>query len=866
MMRRCLLAVVAAALLGPGARAEPLKLHVPSPDWRDQIIYFVMTDRFADGDPKNNDQGAGEYDPKRGESFNGGDLKGVTQHLDYIRGLGATALWITPPVRNQWVDPMLGYTGYHGYWAQHFRQVDPHLGTLDDYRRLSHELHVRGMYLVQDIVVNHVGNYFEYVGGWDPKDPARFYVPNTKSRPTSAPTQSPFNLNDPRRAADRRAAIYHWTPAIVDIQSPEQQFNYQMSGLDDLNTENPVVRRALRDSYGYWIREVGVDAYRVDTAFYVPPGFFEDFMHARDWQVPGIAEAARRTGRRDFFVFGEGFGIDVPGADVQARRIESYVRASDGTPRMGGMLNFPLYGALVDVFARGRPSAELADRIERMMKVHSRPHWMPSFIDNHDVDRWLAGGSEAALRQALLAIMTLPGIPVLYYGTEQGFTEQRGAMFAAGFASGGRDRFDTRAPLYRATAEMTALRRAQPVLSRGVPRMLAGNASGPGALAWRMTHEGETALVVFNTADGEVLLDNLDTGLPPGTVLEGLFDLQGAGARPADIVVGEDGRVHLRLPTRGGQVWKASARRAAPATAGRIALALDPVAAAPQRGDFDVTGSARGASRVRVVVDGDLARAVEAVPDAQGRFRARVATGRMIDAEATHRVVAWVEGVAASPSQSFRVALPWTLRHEVSLPEGDDRGARGSYVYPTHPSFAGHPMDLTGVRVFSAGGALRIEATLKSLSQVWAPPNGFDHVAFTIFVELPGRSDGATVMPDQSATLPEGMRWHLRLRAHGWSNALFGPQGASATTDGTPVTPAAGIATDAAGRTVTFTLPAAALGDLTSLSGARVYITTWDYDGGYRALAREPGAFTFGGGDPARDPKVMDASPVIRLP
>ena len=113
-------------------------------------------------------------------------------------------------------------------------------------------------------------------------------------------------------------------------------------------------------------------------------------------------------------------------------RIESYVRGANGEPRMNGMLNFPLYGAMVDVFARGRPTQQLADRIDSMMKLHSQPHRMVSFVDNHDVDRWLAGGSEAALKQALLAMLTLPGVPVLYYGTEQGFTEQRAAMFAKG--------------------------------------------------------------------------------------------------------------------------------------------------------------------------------------------------------------------------------------------------------------------------------------------------------------------------------------------------------------------------------------------------------------------------------------------------
>ena len=864
----------AAAVLtfSAAAAAEPLELHVPSPDWRDQIIYFVMTDRFDDGDPSNNDQGAGEYDPTRVDRYNGGDLKGVTDRLDYIRGLGATAVWITPPNRNQWVDPMLGFTGYHGYWAQHFKQVDPHLGTLADYKRLSHGLHSRGMFLVQDIVVNHVGNYFDYVGGWDLTDPARFYVSNTKSRPTAAPTQFPFNLNDPRRAADRRAAIYHWTPPLGDIKDRAQQFNQQMSGLDDLNTEHPVVRRALRDSFGWWIREVGVDALRVDTAFYVPPEFFSDFMHSKDRCALGMIEAARRTGRKDFLVFGEGFGIDKPGEDTQARRIESYATAPDGPnkgqPRMTGMLNFPLYGSMVDVFARGRPTAELGDRVERMMKLHARPHWMPSFLDNHDVDRWLAGGSGAALKQALLAMMTLPGIPVLYYGTEQGFTEQRGAMFAAGFASGGRDRFDTAAPLYGFVADVSLLRRGDRVFTRGAPQMLATSASGPGALAYRMVHDGEAALVVFNTADTDVLLDNLATGLPPGSVLEGRFGIHG---RPADLVAGERGLVNLRLPARGGLVWRVTPRRGALApVAGAITLdALPPV---PAQGDFEVSGTATGLAALRVVVDGDLARAVPVVPDAQGRFTARVATGRMIEPGVAHRVVAWAQGdgsdkgSATSAAQTFRVDLPWRMLADVADPEGDDRGPNGNYRYPTHPSFEPGQMDLTRVRVFGAGSALRIELTLARLDSIWAGPNGFDHVAFTTFIELPGRSDGASVMPDQNAKLPEGMRWHLRLRAHGWSNALFGPQGATATSDGTPVTPGASIATDAARRTVTFTIPAAALGDPMTVSGARIYVTTWDYDGGYRALASEAGPFSFGGGDGARDPKVMDAPALIRLP
>jgi glycosidase len=868
--------------------AQPLKLHVPSPDWREQIIYFVMTDRFADGDARNNDQGAGEFDPKRNTRYSGGDLKGLRSKLGYIQGLGATAVWLTPPVRNQWMDEQIDLAGYHGYWAQHFKQVDPHIGTLADYRLLSSALHRRGMYLVQDIVVNHVGNYFDYVGGWDAKDPTRFYTGNPRSRPTFAPTQSPFDLNDPRRAADRAAAVYHWTPTIVDVKNRRQETTYQLGGLDDLNTDTPLVRRALRDSHGWWIREAGVDAFRVDTAIHVEPDFFDDFLHARERAAAGIREVARRTRRQHFLVFGETFGLDRPGEDQHARRMESYIReapaANTAGPvreRMDGMLNFPLYAALVDVFSRGRSPAVLADRVQRMMLINSRPHLLPTFVDNHDLDRWLAGGSVQGLEQALLAVMTLPGIPVIYYGTEQGFKEQRGAMFAAGFASGGRDRYDTTSPLYRRIQGLSALRRSDRVFTHGVPQMLQASEAGPGALAWRMSHEGRIAFVVMNTAAHPVLLDNLDTGLPAGTVLPGRY---GFGGVPAPVTVGEAGRLHLTLPPNAGLVWStgAAAGETPPgagktashsAAADSVSITIDPLAALPYTGDFSVSGRAAPGRRLQLVVDGELDRAIDVSADAEGRFTATVATRRLSDPALTHRIVAWAAEGAASASQPFKVQLPWRLLAEQADPAGDDKGLDGQMLYPTDPTFAPRQMDLHHVRVLGAGSALRLELTMAGLSAGWAPPNGFDHVLFSIFIELPGQPGGATVMPQQHAELPAGMRWHVRLRAHGWTNAVFGPQGADAEHDGEVLTPAPAIAADPVTRTVRFTIPSATLGHPQSLSGARIYVTTWDYDGGWRDVARDPGPFTMGlraesksPGDPAKTPRVMDASAVITLP
>jgi hypothetical protein len=138
-------------------------------------------------------------------------------------------------------------------------------------------------------------------------------------------------------------------------------------------------------------------------------------------------------------------------------------------------------------------------------------------------------------------------------------------------------------------------------------------------------------------------------------------------------------------------------------------------------------------------------------------------------------------------------------------------------------------------------------------------------VAFTLFVQLPGAPGGSTVLPLQHARLPGDMRWQYRLRANGWAIASFAATDASPANEGTATGPVPDVTVDAANHTITFTIPAGALGDRASLAGARLYVTTWDYDGGYRALSPEPQPAAFGGGDGARDPLVMDATDVIVL-
>ncbi|MFZ5841721.1 MAG: alpha-amylase family glycosyl hydrolase [Pseudomonadota bacterium] len=841
-------------------------LHVPSPDWRDQVIYFLMLDRFDDGDPGNNDQGQGEYDPRDGARYSGGDLAGVKRRLDYIQGLGATAVWLTPIVANQWWDGSRQFGGYHGYWAENFKAVDAHNGNLADYQRLSDALHRRGMYLVQDVVVNHTGNFFDYKGPWSADDPSRNLQLNPASVPVARPSQSPFDQNDARNPQHRAAAIYHWTPEIRDHHSLEQEQTFQLAGLDDLNTRNPVVRAALRDSYSYWIRTAGVDAFRIDTAFHVEPDFFADFLYHRDAANPGVVETARQTGRQQFHVFGEGFGVAPAYDDNQAMKVDRWMRRADGTPLLPGMINFPLYGSIVDVFARGKPSAELGHRLASSMRLHANPHLMPTFVDNHDVDRFLASGNEAGLKQALLFIMTVPGIPTLYYGTEQGFRAQRQAMFAGGHGAGGTDHFDRNSALYRYIASVTALRREHRLFSRGTPTVLSGNSATAGALAYRMDADSGSALVIFNSANRETLLDNLDTGLPAGTVLEPLYSIEG---KIGQLTVGHNGLLHLRLPAHAGQVWRVGAAgKAPPAPATSVTLAALP--STKITSDISVGGSANGSSHVRLVLDGDWHSSQRVAVDSNGNWQTVLRTDSLINPATAHRLVAATDAetearFAISAAQTFVVERSWQTRLSEQDPANDDRGANGRYRYPTDHSWQGiRPLDLRRIDVASSGGSLELRVTLADLVASWNPPNGFDHLALTVFLQMPGQDGGSRLMPLQQSQLPDDMRWHYRLRINGWSNTLFQHSGSDERQEGTAIG-SADLQVDRERKQLRLRLPAQLLGNPRSLSGVRLFINSWDYDSGYKTLSQSNSNHSFSGGV-ATDPLYMDTSRILQIP
>jgi glycosidase len=823
-------------------------LHVPSPEWQEQIIYFLMTDRFADGDPGNNDLGAGEYDPADFSRYNGGDLQGIIDQLDYIQELGATAVWITPPVSNQWWDPQVEFGGYHGYWAENFKEVDPHVGSLEEYQALSDALHQRGMYLIQDIVTNHTGNFFTYssesgVSKYDPADPAAGVRFNDETVPVTAPSQPPFDQNDPTDPDQQEAGIYHWTPVAVDHSIDEQRMTYQLSDLDDLNTQNPAVRQAMRDSYGYWIETVGVDGFRIDTAKHVEQDFWPDFLYSEDPEAPGIEEVAAATGRDDFFSFGEILNGSDPYDDAGERFIATYLDAGDqsGLP---SAFNYPLHFTINRVFAEGQPSGYMVYRLNAAQdpELFANPYILPTFIDNHDQPRFLSRGNVGGLKQATMFLMTIPGVPVIYYGTEQGFDQTRAAMFAEGWASGGEDHYDQESELYGYIQGLSQMRKADPLYTRGTLTTLAGNDAGPGVLAYRRDHEGQTAIIIFNTADRPVLMTDMDSQLPEGTVLELVQGL----VNQEDLIAGRDGKMTMELAAREGMILLAGDEgvELEGGDAATISVDTDFVDQVFSD-DFEVAGTVSEAGvPVKVIVNGNLANAFETTAGEDGTYNVTIPISLFPPGQVGNTITAYAPDLlVASETLEFVTEVTSTnARVTVYDLDGDDVGPLHTYTYPTDETFS-RQMDIHSVTASAFGTNLVLDVEMAQTSDVWRPSNGFDHVSFHIFIDLPGE-EGLTVMPRHNSQTPEGFNWDRMVFAEGWGTRLFSTEGADEVAQGTAVTPAPEVSTDHDSRTISFLLPAESLGNPESLEGTQVYLTAWDWNGidaALRPLRPRPG-------------------------
>ena len=368
--------------------------------------YFVMTDRFADGDSTNNSGGlvggplVTGYDPTSPAFFHGGDFAGLTQHLSYIKGLGFTDIWITPPVKQKYVQG--SSAAYHGYWGEDFTTIDPHLGSEADFANFVAQAHQLGLKVIMDIVVNHTADVIQYDAS------GKAFVPANQKT-----VKNPGWLND--------VSNYH-NVGDIGANNRATMLTGDFFGLDDLATEKQAVRDGWVNIWGSWIRKYRIDGFRIDTAQYVEPGFWNYFL-------PAIKKVAASVGIKDFPIYGEI-------ADANPEDVAPFVTDQS----FPSALDFPFQSA-ISTFAKSLGSANavaaLFNADDLYTTAHSSAYNLATFLGNHDMGRigyflnqsasWT--GPEALLARDELAhalLFLLRGSPIVYYGDEKGMTGSGG--------------------------------------------------------------------------------------------------------------------------------------------------------------------------------------------------------------------------------------------------------------------------------------------------------------------------------------------------------------------------------------------------------------------------------------------------------
>ena len=523
----------------------------------DDFVYFVLPDRFENGD-RSNDRGGLKggrlqtgFDPAHKGFYQGGDLKGLTARLDYLQGLGITAIWLGPIYKNKPVQGAPGQesSGYHGYWITDFTQVDPHFGTRADLKAFVDAAHQRGIKIYLDIITNHTADVIKYRECQEGHCAYRGladYPHSTKGDAAGAPINTGFaGIDKPHQTAENFAMLtdpnFAYTPYVPDAEksvkvpawlndpiyyhnrgdttfSGESSTYGDFAGLDDLFTENPRVVQGFIDIFGQWIDDFGIDGFRIDTARHVNPEFWQAF-------VPAMLDRAKAKGIPNFYIFGEVYDPD-PGALARFTRVDGYPT----------VLDFAFQSAVTEVVAKNGPTERLA-RLFQMDALYeggeATARKLPTFLGNHDMGRFAGfvrqGNPQASedeiVKRVILGhamLMFSRGVPVIYYGDEQGFAgdggdqDARESMFPSKVAvyndnklvgstkSTAVANFDPDAPLYRALSEMAAIRKADPALRSGA-QIVRGYETKPGlfAISRKSGEKGET-LVVFNTSNASV--------------------------------------------------------------------------------------------------------------------------------------------------------------------------------------------------------------------------------------------------------------------------------------------------------------------------------------------------------------------------
>lgn len=527
----------------------------------DDVIYFLLPDRFANGEPDNDRGGihGGRldhgFDPAHKGFFHGGDLAGLRKRLDYLEALGVTAIWLGPIYRNKPVQgaPGAESAGYHGYWITDFTDVDPHFGTRSDLEALVDAAHARGIRVILDIITNHTADVIAYrechdtsaggpagQGGCPYRDEGSY--PYTTRGAATGPSINDgflgFGVATAENFTRLTRADWAYTPYVPagqeivkrpawlndpiyyhnrgNFDDPGESFvNGDFFGLDDLMTEHPRVTSGMIDIFGQWIADFGIDGFRVDTARHVRPEFWRVF-------VPAMLEKAESEAIPNFYIFGEVYDF---APEALARHTWD--------DRFPAVLDFGFQGAVRDVVSRGAGTRRLArlfeaDTLYRGGRAGARR--LPTFLGNHDMGRFSmflrqdnpdAGEDElmARLRLAHVLLMTARGVPTLYAGSEQGFISDGGDQSAREdmFPSRtgvyndndllGTERttadsnFDTNHPLFVFIRNLIALRKDNPALRQGSQVTRLEEVDGGFFAFSRLGEDGTEVLVAINASD-----------------------------------------------------------------------------------------------------------------------------------------------------------------------------------------------------------------------------------------------------------------------------------------------------------------------------------------------------------------------------
>lgn len=491
-------------------------------DVREDVFYFVMPDRFYNGDPSN-DLGApegsishGGFDPSSKWAFHGGDMQGIEQKLDYLKGMGITAIWMTPILRNKAVQKD-GFA-HHGYWIVDFGEVDPHFGSNADLKQLITAAHQKGIKVFFDIITNHTADVVKYrechdsngtfidgltsceyrsldtiakTGTYTP------FVPDTEQG-----VKSPAWLNDPS---------YYHNQGDTTFEGENSLYG-DFNGLDDINTEDPRVVQGMIDIYSQLISEFKPDGFRVDTVRHVQLPFWQAFS-------PAIMAHAQQVGIPNFHIFGEVY-------DPDPRVLSEFTT----TGKLPAVLDFGFQAAVGGTFFANKPVSQVSDLLDQDHLYNdedSNVNQLLTFLGNHDMGRpghFIARdlpniSSEEKLKRSILAhamMFVSRGIPVVYYGDEQGFTgdghdvDAREDMMPSSVASyndntllgtsatTAQSNFDTDHPIYRAISEFAVLRKSIPLLSYGDQRVRWLDNQQQAFTFVRADEQGNEVYIAFN--------------------------------------------------------------------------------------------------------------------------------------------------------------------------------------------------------------------------------------------------------------------------------------------------------------------------------------------------------------------------------